>query len=86
MVLRVSETHVQNGTRTFRPRTFRPRMFRPWTFRPRKMPKVDVSTITIILGLGFVHTEMCDAFFNLLKSGMHVNTYKTIDECLLLSC
>ena len=35
------------GARTFRPRTFRPR-----TFRPRKMPKVDVSAITINCGFG----------------------------------
>ena len=32
--------------------TFRPRTFRPRTFRPRKMPKVDVSAITISFGFG----------------------------------
>ena len=35
------------GAWTIRPQKFRPRTFRPQTFRPRKMPKVDVSAITI---------------------------------------
>ena len=45
-------------------------------FRPRKMSEVDVSAITINFGFGMCACIklMCDAFLNLLKSGMHVDT------------
>ena len=55
-------------------------LFRPYiltmdiSFRPRKMPKVDISAITIICGLGCVHAKMCEAFLGntCLNNHIHV--------------
>ena len=36
------------------------------------------AAITINLGLGCMHAQMCDALINLLKSNMHVNTFSRL--------
>ena len=36
------------------------------------------AAITINLGLGCMHAQMCDALINILKSNMHVNTFSRL--------